>query len=120
MVFSEVFSSTEFFIGEPGALFCLVLVEPFRLNPTGGGPMNDLLGRSITYRVALGGEKVFTLQTVTVAAEQESRGMSRASAFPKFRPRSTEKLRSSGDSPVPPAMTSQQWVVRRDYPHSVR
>jgi hypothetical protein len=41
------------------------------LDPDAGGPMDDLLGHSITYRVAVGpraGQKVFTLQTVPARA----------------------------------------------------
>jgi len=36
--------------------------------PEAGGPMDDLIGHAITYRVAVGpraGQKVFALQTVT-------------------------------------------------------
>ena len=39
-------------------------------DPAAGGPMDDLIGYSITYRVAFGpraGRKVFTLQTVKVS-----------------------------------------------------
>jgi hypothetical protein len=41
-----------------------------------GGPMDDLLGHSITYRVAMGpraGQKMFTLQTVPAQSEEEPR-----------------------------------------------
>jgi hypothetical protein len=40
-------------------------------DPAAGGAMDDLIGHSITYRVALGpraGQKVFTLHTVAVQA----------------------------------------------------
>ncbi len=55
------------------------------LDPTDGTAMNDLIGHSITYRVALGpraGQKVFTLQTVPpiAAGEEQARG-ARASGF---------------------------------------
>jgi Putative transposase len=45
-------------------------------DPEAGGPMNDLIGHSITYRVAIGpraGQKVFTLQTVPAQSEEEPR-----------------------------------------------
>jgi len=45
-------------------------------DPEAGGPMNDLIGHSITYRVAMGpraGQKVFTLQTVPAQSEEEPR-----------------------------------------------
>jgi len=55
------------------------------LDPADGATMNDMLGHSITYRVAVGprtGEKVFTLQTVTpqLAGEDEKR-VAQASGF---------------------------------------
>ena len=47
-------------------------------DPATGGPMDDLLGHSITYRVAIGpraGQKVFTLQTVPAKpAEAQKKG----------------------------------------------
>lgn len=46
------------------------------LDTEAGGPMDDLLGHSITYRVAMGpraGQKVFTLQTVPAQSEEEPR-----------------------------------------------
>ncbi len=46
------------------------------LEAEGGGPMDDLLGHSITYRVAVGpraGQKVFALQTVPARADAEPR-----------------------------------------------
>jgi hypothetical protein len=45
-------------------------------DPAAGGGMDDLVGRSITYRVAIGpgaGQKVFTLQTVPVQPHEEAR-----------------------------------------------
>ena len=44
------------------------------LDAEAGGPMDDLLGHSITYRVAMGpraGQKIFTLQTVPVHPAEE-------------------------------------------------
>ena len=46
------------------------------LEAEAGGPMDDLLGHSITYRVAVGpraGQKVFALQTVPAQGEAEPR-----------------------------------------------
>jgi hypothetical protein len=46
------------------------------LGPEAGGPMGDLIGHSITYRVAVGpraGQKVFALQTVPAWEEGERR-----------------------------------------------
>jgi hypothetical protein len=48
-----------------------------------GGPMDDLLGHSITYRVAVGpraGQKVFSLQTVP-AREGERKGVAQYAGF---------------------------------------
>jgi len=45
-------------------------------DPAAGGAMDDLLGHSITYRVAVGprtGQKVFTLQTVPAQPDEEQR-----------------------------------------------
>ena len=45
-------------------------------DPAAGGPMDDLLGHSITYRVAVGphtGQKAFTLQPVPVQWPAEQR-----------------------------------------------
>jgi hypothetical protein len=52
------------------------------LEPAAGAPMADLLGHSITYRVAIGpraGQKVFSLRTVR-ARDRASATMFRASA----------------------------------------
>jgi hypothetical protein len=50
-----------------------------------GGPMDDLLGHSITYRVAMGpraGQKVFALQTVPSEPPQEQKkGVAQAAGF---------------------------------------
>jgi len=46
------------------------------LNPGAGGPFDDLIGHSITYRVAVGpraGQKVFSLQTVPARAEEQGK-----------------------------------------------
>jgi ribosomal protein S27E len=55
------------------------------LDPPGGGPMDDLMGHSIAYRVAMGpraGQKAFTLQTVPPRlGEEESKGVARAAGF---------------------------------------
>jgi len=45
-------------------------------DPEASGPMHDLIGHSITYRVAIGpraGQKVFTLHTVPAQPHEESR-----------------------------------------------
>jgi hypothetical protein len=56
--------------------------ESFReLDPASGGPMDDLLGHSITYRVAVGprtGQKVFSLQRVPARADEPRRGVAQA------------------------------------------
>src|SRR5690606_29718797 len=44
------------------------------LDPASDGPLDDLIGHSITYRIAVGpraGQKVFTLQTVAAQSEEE-------------------------------------------------
>lgn len=52
-----------------------------------GGPLDDLLGRSITYRIAVGpraGQKLFTLQTVPARSPEwlgDSNGAARAGGF---------------------------------------
>jgi hypothetical protein len=55
------------------------------LDPAAGGPMDDLLGHSITYRVAMGpraGQKVFTLQTLHAEPpESEKKGVAQAAGF---------------------------------------
>ena len=55
------------------------------LDPASGGPMDDLLGHSIAYRVAMGpraGQKAFTLQTVPPQlGEEEREGVARAAGF---------------------------------------
>jgi putative transposase len=53
------------------------------LDPDAGGPINDLLGHSITYRVAVGpraGQKVFSLETVPARAE-ERKGVAQYAGF---------------------------------------
>jgi Putative transposase len=53
------------------------------LAPDTGGPLDDLIGHSITYRVAVGpraGQKVFSLQTVPVR-EQERKGVAQYAGF---------------------------------------
>jgi ribosomal protein S27E len=55
------------------------------LDPAAAGPMDDLLGHSITYRVAMGpraGQKVFTLQSVPgQSAEAPQKGLAQAAGF---------------------------------------
>ena len=55
------------------------------LDPAAGGAMDDLLGHSITYRVAMGprsGQKVFTLQTVPAQPPEDHRkGVAQAAGF---------------------------------------
>jgi hypothetical protein len=54
------------------------------LDPAAGGPMDDLLGHSITYRVAVGprvGQKVFSLQTVPARADEARKGVARYAGF---------------------------------------
>lgn len=44
------------------------------LDPSSDGPLDDLIGHSITYRIAVGpraGQKVFTLQTLAAQSEEE-------------------------------------------------
>src|ERR1700689_3680005 len=54
---------------------------------TEAGPLDDLIGHSITYRIAVGpraGQKLFTLQTVPPrlqGMEGEARGAARAGGF---------------------------------------
>jgi hypothetical protein len=54
------------------------------LDPDAGGPMDDLLGHSITYRVAVGpraGQKVFSLQTVPARADELRNGVAQYAGF---------------------------------------
>jgi hypothetical protein len=54
------------------------------LDPAAGGPMDDLLGHSITYRVAVGprtGQKVFSLQSVPARGEEPKRGVAQYAGF---------------------------------------
>lgn len=54
------------------------------LEPAAGGPMDDLLGHSVTYRVAVGphaGQKVFSLQTVPARADESSKGVAQYAGF---------------------------------------
>jgi hypothetical protein len=54
------------------------------LAPDGGGPMDDLLGHSITYRVAVGpraGQKVFSSQTVPAREEGAKKGVAEYAGF---------------------------------------
>jgi hypothetical protein len=53
-------------------------------DPATGGPMDDLLGHSITYRVAVGprtGQKAFTLQTVPGREEEPRSGVAQYAGF---------------------------------------
>ncbi|HEY5568846.1 MAG TPA: IS91 family transposase, partial [Gammaproteobacteria bacterium] len=53
-------------------------------DPAAGGAMDDLLGHSITYRVAVGpraGQKVFTLQTVPARDEEARKGVAQYAGF---------------------------------------
>jgi hypothetical protein len=54
------------------------------LEPAAGGAMADLLGHSITYRVAIGsraGQKVFSLQTVPARKEELRKGVAQYAGF---------------------------------------
>jgi ribosomal protein S27E len=54
------------------------------LDPAGCGPMDDLLGHSITYRVAIGpraGQKVFSLQSVPAREGEPRKGMAQYAGF---------------------------------------
>jgi len=54
------------------------------LEPAAGGPIDDLLGHSITYRVAVGpraGQKVFSLQTVPAREEEIRKGVAQYAGF---------------------------------------
>ena len=54
------------------------------LDSATGGPMDDLLGHSITYRVAVGpraGQKVFSLQTVPARADEARKGVAQYAGF---------------------------------------
>ncbi len=54
------------------------------LDPEGGGPMADLLGHSITYRVAVGpraGQKVFSLQSVPAREDEPRKGVAQHAGF---------------------------------------
>ena len=54
------------------------------LEPAADGPMADLLGHSITYRVAMGpraGQKVFSLQTVPAQEEGLRKGVAQYAGF---------------------------------------
>jgi hypothetical protein len=53
-------------------------------DPATGGAMDDLIGHSITYRVAFGpraGQKVFTLQTVPAREEGPTKGVAQYAVF---------------------------------------
>ena len=53
-------------------------------DPAQAGSLDDLIGHSITYRIAVGpraGQKVFTLQTVPAQAEAEGRSAAQAGGF---------------------------------------
>jgi hypothetical protein len=53
-------------------------------DPGQAGPLDDLVGHSITYRIAVGpraGQKVFTLQTVAAQGEGEGRSVAQAGGF---------------------------------------
>jgi len=54
------------------------------LDPNGGGPLDDLIGHSITCRVAVGarsGQKVFSLQTVAAREEEPRKGVAQYAGF---------------------------------------
>jgi len=54
------------------------------LDSATGGPMDDLLGHSITYRVAVGpraGQKVLSLQTVPARADEARKGVAQYAGF---------------------------------------
>ena len=54
------------------------------LGPNAGGPLEDLIGHSITYRVAMGpraGQKVFSLETVPARADEPRRGVAQYAGF---------------------------------------
>jgi len=54
------------------------------LGPDAGGPLDDLIGDSITYRVAVGpraGQKVFSLQTVPARADELRNGVAQYAGF---------------------------------------
>jgi ribosomal protein S27E len=54
------------------------------LDPAAGGPLDDLIGHSITYRVAVGpraGQKVFSLQTVPGREEEPRQGVAQYAGF---------------------------------------
>jgi hypothetical protein len=54
------------------------------LDPAAGGPMDDLLGHSITCRVAVGpraGQKVLSLQTVPGRGEEPKKGVAQYAGF---------------------------------------
>jgi hypothetical protein len=54
-------------------------------DPAASGPLDDLLGHSITYRVAMGpraGQKVFTLRAVPAEPpEEQKKGVAQAAGF---------------------------------------
>jgi hypothetical protein len=54
------------------------------LGPDAGGPLDDLLAHSITYRVAVGplaGQKVFSLQSVPARANESRNGVAQYAGF---------------------------------------
>jgi hypothetical protein len=54
------------------------------LDPAAGGPIDDLLGHSITYRVAVGpraGRKVFALQSAPARAGEPRKGVAQYAGF---------------------------------------
>jgi hypothetical protein len=58
--------------------------ESSHLELDAGGPLDDLLGHSITYRVAVGprvGQKVFSLQTVPAREDGPSKGVAQYAGF---------------------------------------
>jgi len=65
------------------------------LDPEAGGPMDDLLGHSITYRVAVGpraGQKVFSLQTVPVREDEPREKLERLTRYVSRPPVALERL----------------------------
>ena len=54
------------------------------LDPETGGPLDDLIGHSITYRVAMGpraGQKVLSLQTVPAREDEPRNGVAQYAGF---------------------------------------
>jgi len=76
-----------------------------------GGPLDDLIGRSITYRIAVGpraGQKLFTLQTVPAREEPEQHGAADCARAP-----GADFIRSG-------ALPAEDTVPRRHDTHRAR